>query len=174
MSKVCSKCGRIKDDKCFWRRSDRPYLLRSWCIDCFRTFGYRSRLSGDRRKAYLEKNMLRARVHRKNHPEEMDRFKHNGRYRFTNAKASAKRKKCSWTISKEEYYRLINLPCDYCGCSLEPWGIGLDRVDNNIREYNIENCVPCCGRCNWVKCDHFTYLQMKKIGQVIKTFGGEK
>ena len=31
------------------------------------------------------------------------------------------------------------------------YGIGIDRVDNTIRKYSIENCRPCCGSCNSMK-----------------------
>ena len=49
-------------------------------------------------------------------------------------------------------------------------GIGLDKIDASKKEYSLANCVPCCGRCNWVKSDHFTKDEMVELGKVIKTF----
>lgn len=53
-------------------------------------------------------------------------------------------------ISEEEWCTLIKQPCYYCGYT-HTNGIGLDRVDNSIREYSLSNVKPCCGSCNLMK-----------------------
>ena len=53
-------------------------------------------------------------------------------------------------ISEEEWSTLIKQPCYYCSYK-HPNGIGLDRLDNSIREYSLSNVKPCCGSCNLMK-----------------------
>lgn len=54
------------------------------------------------------------------------------------------------SISEEEWLTLIKQSCHYCGYK-HTNGIGLDRLDNSIREYSISNVKPCCGSCNLMK-----------------------
>lgn len=69
----------------------------------------------------------------------------------------------SFELSKEEFREITQKNCYYC--SEEPSaytsnyypnggyvGNGIDRVDNSLG-YSIENCVPCCERCNKMKLD---------------------
>lgn len=74
---------------------------------------------------------------------------------------NAKKHKRPFTITKEEFKRLIKQNCSYCGT--EPAQKhkmrggrghliynGIDRLDNN-KGYEPGNCVPCCGDCNYMK-----------------------
>lgn len=53
-------------------------------------------------------------------------------------------------LTEDEWNSLIFQPCHYCGYT-QTHGIGLDRLDNSIREYSLENVKPCCGSCNLMK-----------------------
>lgn len=67
-------------------------------------------------------------------------------------KEAEEKRNMKFLITEMEWDRLIRQPCYLCGYKqLE--GLGLDRVDNTIREYNINNCKPCCGGCNTMKHD---------------------
>lgn len=78
-------------------------------------------------------------------------------------------------LSREEWERLVFQPCHYCGTtdirkdnwiarhqfksgkisSIEDYEVpinGVDRVDSS-RGYELNNCVPCCGKCNKMKLD---------------------
>jgi len=55
-------------------------------------------------------------------------------------------------ITQEQWDWLTRSPCYLCGYQ-DAHGIGLDRQDNTIRKYTIENCRPCCGSCNSMKND---------------------
>jgi 5-methylcytosine-specific restriction endonuclease McrA len=57
----------------------------------------------------------------------------------------AKRRGHDFKLKEEEFFKLIKENCNYCGKTDNPNGI--DRF-NNKEPYTIENCVPCCGRCN--------------------------
>jgi hypothetical protein len=77
-----------------------------------------------------------------------------GRYQY-----NAKRRGYDFALSYDEALHLFSSPCFYCGTT--PSQIidkfqgngpfvynGIDRRDN-AQGYILENCVPCCKRCNW-------------------------
>lgn len=51
-------------------------------------------------------------------------------------------------ISFEDFIKLVNLPCKYCGETEKRRG--LDRV-NNEKGYSKENLASCCKICNYMK-----------------------
>jgi hypothetical protein len=72
-------------------------------------------------------------------------------------------------FTRNEFYEwLESSSCYYCGSS-ETQTLGLDRLDNG-KGHNKDNVVVCCELCNTTKGHRFTVEQMKKIGEVIKTF----
>jgi hypothetical protein len=74
-------------------------------------------------------------------------------------RASAKRRKHEFSLSKDEFISLTSSNCFYCGCSpsraynggkkftTSYICNGIDRVDNK-RGYFLENCVASCWSCN--------------------------
>ena len=87
----------------------------------------------------------------------------NSEIAFTNIYASyrlrAFKRQLNFNISKSQFKNLITQNCHYCGS--EPANIkivrtqtfiynGLDRIDNE-RHYTIDNVVPCCKVCNFMK-----------------------
>lgn len=71
---------------------------------------------------------------------------------FSKYKKEAENRQLQFLLTEMEWDRLIRQPCYLCGYK-QVEGLGLDRVDNTIREYNINNCKPCCGGCNSMKHD---------------------
>lgn len=76
-----------------------------------------------------------------------------------------------WLISLEEFKVLIALPCTYCGRppSNQRAGIyytGIDRK-NNLRDYTLDNCVPCCKQCNSIKGEHLSFEEMKAAMEAV-------
>ena len=89
---------------------------------------------------------------------------------FGNYKHKAKERNFGFSLTKEQFKGLIKQNCFYCGT--KPHNVkngirsngkliynGIDRVDNTIG-YIIDNCVTCCGDCNWMK---KTYTQQEFI-----------
>jgi len=83
------------------------------------------------------------------------------RMRIAEYKRSAKRRKLKWGLTEEQFKKLTQQDCYYCGA--KPNNIikskrlngafiynGLDRVDNT-KGYTIDNVVPCCEVCNIAK-----------------------
>lgn len=55
-------------------------------------------------------------------------------------------------INEDQWAHITQSPCYLCGYQSVK-GIGVDRVDNTVRKYTFDNCRPCCGSCNDMKCD---------------------
>ncbi len=80
---------------------------------------------------------------------------------MSNYRGSARRRGLAWELTEGQFLDLTSKDCHYCG--VEPRQVasfngangdytynGIDRVDNS-RGYTLENCVPCCKRCNKAK-----------------------
>ena len=59
---------------------------------------------------------------------------------------------------------ITSKPCVYCG---DTERIGCDRIDNS-KGHIMDNVVPCCTGCNWIRRDDFSVEEMMEIGEVIK------
>lgn len=88
-------------------------------------------------------------------------------YLYRNSQNNAKSRGHLFLLSFEEFNRFISQPCHYCG---EPPKMvdrellmkrgdthqipisynGIDRLNPN-EDYTIDNCVPCCSTCNYMK-----------------------
>jgi len=72
-------------------------------------------------------------------------------HNFTNYKKTTELKRnIKVNINQSDWDNLTLGPCYLCGYQ-DAKGIGLDRIDNTIREYSLENIKPCCGTCNDIK-----------------------
>ena len=65
-------------------------------------------------------------------------------------KESETKRDMEFEITQQQWDWLTRSPCYLCGYQ-DPHGIGIDRVDNTIRKYTLENCRACCGSCNNMK-----------------------
>lgn len=106
---------------------------------------------------------------------------------YAQYKASAKKRRHEFTLSKAQFMVLTQNECFYCGTEPQQISIdprihdpehqrqhtfrynGIDRVDNTVG-YSISNCVSCCRICNIMK-NNLTlsefYSQIKKIAERI-------
>jgi hypothetical protein len=69
--------------------------------------------------------------------------------RFKSSIRQAKQRDLSWTISFEEWQKIVEKPCYYCNGHLgvSVTGSGLDRINNSVG-YELDNVISCCGTCN--------------------------
>lgn len=76
--------------------------------------------------------------------------------RFKKSKIQAQKRKLSWNISLEDFRTLCEKDCFYCKNRLDNRLIStssaLDRKDNTIG-YEIENVLPSCATCNYLRGD---------------------
>ena len=79
---------------------------------------------------------------------------------------NAKKRDRAFELTKEDFSFLTKMNCFYCGD--KPFQVkemrhregqgdyeynGLDRIDPT-KGYTLDNVVPCCGVCNWMKRDY--------------------
>jgi hypothetical protein len=76
------------------------------------------------------------------------KYKNRAYIILTSGQKADKRAGRKNTLTEEVVEALISKPCEYCGHT--DISITVDRKDNRIG-HTIENCVPCCYRCNEFK-----------------------
>lgn len=91
-------------------------------------------------------------------------YKH-GNILYPQYRNNAKRRGIEFDLSVKEFETLIPGNCNYCGEKSN----GIDRVYSDIG-YKIENCVPCCAQCNFIKNNTPPDLFIKKIVNMYNTF----
>lgn len=69
-----------------------------------------------------------------------------------------------YNLTREFLENIMESECVYCGTREN---VGTDRKDNN-RGHVMDNCVPCCFRCNSTRNNNFTHEEMKILGHLIK------
>lgn len=85
---------------------------------------------------------------------------------FTAYKGNAKSKQRTWSLSLEQFKVIVTQPCLYCGdFDSDRHYTGIDRVDNT-RGYVLDNCVPCCKVCNYMKRNYTKKVFLNKIKQI--------
>jgi hypothetical protein len=62
----------------------------------------------------------------------------------------AQSRNIAFELTKEVFNSLVNMSCYYCGTYNESEVIGIDRLDSD-KNYTVDNCVPCCKICNFMK-----------------------
>jgi len=82
-------------------------------------------------------------------------------------KRNASMRNLQFDLTKEQFKELTQQDCFYCGqypsqhVITKNHGLkfngdyvynGVDRI-NNAKGYSLDNCAPCCKRCNWMKHD---------------------
>jgi hypothetical protein len=102
----------------------------------------------------LKKNYSRGYYY--THPEKFNTLK----VRYSFSKLRAKNRGLDFNLTFNDYTILLNKPCFYCLESLSHTGVGLDRIDNS-KGYQLDNVLPCCGRCNTSRRDNFTVEEWK-------------
>lgn len=99
-------------------------------------------------------------------------------------KGSAKRRNYSFNLTEEQLISISKQNCFYCGKSPEnilktqdpnknpKWAElskiiynGIDRKDNTVG-YEVDNCIPCCKRCNYAKGEMNISEFLEHIGKI--------
>lgn len=94
-----------------------------------------------------------------------------GRYKET-----SKKRGLSFELSLDEFRALTSSNCFYCGALPDKlyshkrsYGAyaynGIDRVDND-KGYTLDNCVPCCRICNFMKHSQTQEAFLSKVKEI--------
>jgi len=101
------------------------------------------------------------------HPSRVSTSERKLRDRFFHGKADAKEGRRVWSITLEEYEKLLQQDCHYCKRNLlTATGVNLDRVDNS-KGYTLDNVLPCCGDCNIIRNTKLTVREMEVAMQAV-------
>ena len=88
-------------------------------------------------------------------------------YLYRTYRSNAEKRGHEFNLSKDQFISIIKQPCFYCGLPPQPtsdsirktrgsmrepnfYYNGIDRIDSN-GAYDVDNCVPCCSVCNYMK-----------------------
>jgi len=72
-------------------------------------------------------------------------------YKQHRYKQGAEKRNLPFELTEEQFRHLIHQPCHYCGRRpTEKRTNGIDRRDNK-KGYTVENSLPCCTKCNFLK-----------------------
>jgi hypothetical protein len=73
----------------------------------------------------------------------------------------ANRKGFAFELTVEEFNRMKELNCEYCGEQAN----GIDRISSS-EGYVHGNMVPCCSMCNMMKLNHSVEKFLKKVSTI--------
>jgi hypothetical protein len=103
-----------------------------------------------KRKEYFQE---KARQYYQSHREDIRAYKrlyaHSTKNRFISYKKSARERGYVFRLLFSDFERIFNSPCHFCNLNIAK---GIDRKNNNIG-YILQNCLPCCKQCNYMKRD---------------------
>ena len=85
--------------------------------------------------------------------------------RYQDYKRSASKRNIEFAISLQDFKKLWQKPCNYCGADIVT--IGLDRIDNNIG-YQADNITTCCGLCNYMKRESTVEIFLEHCKKILK------
>lgn len=160
-AKTCTKCRKTFSQNNFYNDKSKKDGKRTICIPC-------SKLNKEDNK---EKYAARQRERTAKFNKTLEgkarlrsiALKPASRYSYT--KNTARTRGLDFGFTKEDFFKVINDNCFYCGDFFRSSGAGLDRVDNS-KGYVPGNVVPCCKDCNQMKADlsqdHF-FVHLVKI-----------
>ena len=99
--------------------------------------------------------------------------------RYTAYKAGARRRNLEFNLTKEQFFDIVTKPCIYCGTDKSQIYrrddkrrngafiyTGIDRYDTK-KGYTVENCVPCCTKCNRIKLDMEAGEMLEQLKKII-------
>jgi len=103
---------------------------------------------------------------------------------YLNYENHAKQRGLSFDLTKEDFSFLTKMNCFYCGakpgqvarkkrCNGTYIYNGIDRMDNS-KGYTIDNVVPCCKACNWMKLDMTTLEFLGHVRKIVRYKGQDK
>lgn len=94
----------------------------------------------------------------------------NGSSQFRRAcaqyKANAEKRGLAFSLTQEEFTSIAKKECFYCG-KVPSLLAGIDRKDNQIG-YCVENSVPCCQVCNYMKRVHSVEDFLKQCQAIVE------
>jgi hypothetical protein len=160
-TKICKICHIEKDYSEFHKMKKCIGGVRTVCKECRKEEKkeYRSRdYVIEKQKTYYQDHKVRIRKYLNEHYWSL-----NGQ--FHNNKRRAKRDNINFELTEKDCILFYNADCTYCGNKIK--GLGIDRIDSKMG-YTLNNIVPCCSKCNFMKHVMSKEEFIKHIIQIVK------
>jgi hypothetical protein len=152
-SKKCYYCNVKNDVNGIDRMNNNIDYVKSNCVACCTTCNFM--------KGVLDSNtFIKLCEHIATYNKSIDGklnyelFSSNKNPKYETYRNGATERNLKFTLSEEEFYNIILQKCFYCGVynktKIGKCAGGIDRKDSNL-DYTIDNCVPCCTTCNFMK-----------------------
>lgn len=133
--KICNKCKKLKPKNEFYKDRNTKDSLRYDCKKCKAKQG----------RKYYQKNKEKIKRYQKKYGSTYCKTSEGKYLRYIR---ESKRKNINFDLYFEEFIKITNNPCHYCGSNKTNYGI--DRK-NNSEGYTKINSVSCCWACNRAK-----------------------
>jgi hypothetical protein len=108
-------------------------------------------------REYYFRNKDTIRVYKKNYARTL-------MSRFNSYRNSAKKRGLDFQFERDLFNKIMLDKCHYCG---KENAFGVDRIDSD-NGYLIDNCLPCCKICNYMKRDTPYKEFISKINEIYK------
>ena len=155
--KQCPSCKMELDINDFYKSKQKKSGRRSYCKQCEKEKNNaREPQYKLTRKRYRQTDKYKEikRLYYKNNKKIIlsnnREWRQSKKGRLYLYKMGAKSRNIEQLLSDNEFYKLQQLPCAYCGSDIDT--IGIDRINNNL-PYEPNNIIPCCTTCNIMKKD---------------------
>lgn len=156
-TKICTKCKEPKELDQFGKNKKRKDGIHSWCKKCNVEYN-KKHDSPEVRKKWINNNKeYHKRFHKDYYLKNKEKMnKQSIEYlqslhgKFLTYKNGAKHRKIIFNLTEDEFSTFWQKPCYYCNDEIKT--VGIDRI-NSKEEYSLNNCIPCCGKCNQIKMD---------------------
>ena len=174
MNKICSKC-KIKKSLDQFRKGNGSLKVCNWCKECIKSYE-QSPIRKEIMKQYRKSNKYKKFI--KNYRKSL-----KGIYSYI--KGEAKARNIFFNLTENifiKWYQNQTRVCTYCSRTEKEaikdrkgriFRLTIDRKDNN-KGYISGNLTLCCHKCNEIKSGIFTFNEMIRIGDVLKTIYKEK
>jgi hypothetical protein len=143
-TKICKVCKIEKEYSEYHKAKTGVGGVRNTCKECRKEekIEYLSRdYVKEKQKQHYIDNKLEIRKRTKAHYWTI-----NGQ--FHQYKKRAKKSNIKFELIERDCTPFFETNCVYCGGKIN--GLGIDRVDNKLG-YILNNIVPCCSKCNFMK-----------------------
>lgn len=159
--KTCKECKIEKECSEFHKMKGCLYGVRTVCKECRK----KEKEEYSNRPEVKERNKKYYQDHKHEMRERLGIYYWTLVSQYHQYLKTAKKRKRTFLLTKDECNEFYNTNCFYCGEKYE--GLRMDRIDSN-KGYEKGNVRPCCWSCNFMKNNLDEEEFYSKIKKIIK------
>jgi len=158
-TKICKVCKIEKQYSEFHKSKHSLGGVRTTCKECRKE----EKKEYNTRDYVIEKNKRKYQENKESIRKRLKIYYWTLTSQYHEYKKRAKKRNIDFLISKEDCEKYFNTNCYYCNEIIS--GLGIDRIDNE-KGYVLDNIVPCCSKCNFMKHVQNKNNFLKRIKQI--------